>query len=179
MGIKKLARSSQYYFKDAMEKELECFHCGLCCIVWEIPITNEDMVREPKITEHVHIHKTKNINVIGNPDKITPCPFLDSNTNLCTIYETRPQRCREFKASPKMCMSAYIETTGIGVQASVEDWLAKGIQEHEVLAHIYGKYLQIKQLEVLEDFLIKTVNDEIKIKCPSKKSKVILDPMSG
>ena len=45
--------------------EALCLRCGLCCYDWEI--------RKGKLIIH----------------KESPCPYLDTATNLCTVYERR------------------------------------------------------------------------------------------
>lgn len=72
-----------------------------------------DMSREPKLWDvAVPIHKVGNPRTraymaehkmpfaIRKPHKGAACPFLDAN-NLCMIYETRPQICRDYPQGAK------------------------------------------------------------------------------
>ena len=56
-------------FVSAMKEGFDCRGCGTCCIVWKIPVTDEDITREPKLTEKVKDGFMEK----GGHD--LPCPF--------------------------------------------------------------------------------------------------------
>ncbi len=78
-----------------------CKNCDLCCQYITAPI------RKPKNKEDYSniiwqlLHE--NVNVFVDHDNdwhiefITPCSALDQKTKLCTIYESRPKICRDYK----------------------------------------------------------------------------------
>ena len=136
-------------FLGAMDKQIDCRRCGLCCIVWQIPITSEDVDREPVLENHLTIpldgiHRF----LMGSTEKNIPCPFYGRDKSECTIYETRPARCRTFIPTPRNCMSAYIETSGIGVDASVKEWREQGIDELTKASRIFAQYFKMIEREL-------------------------------
>jgi len=71
--------------------------CGRCCATLIIEATLRDAEREPRIKDLPTIKGfTDELEgyLLNGPDG--PCVFLDRNTMLCTIYETRPLVCRLF-----------------------------------------------------------------------------------
>lgn len=157
-------------FISAMTDGFDCRRCGTCCSVWKIPITDDDIINEPKLVENVEngfINK-----MIGNV--ISACPYYDI-LDGCTIYDTRPQACRDFKASPLKCMAAKINTTGLDVGKTVEEWKNQEIEEIVILSRIHTMYVQIlskilstkKRIiggktikdDLENDFLLKIVKD--------------------
>jgi len=93
-----------YHDPDECERCLEicatttcACRCGRCCQSLIIEATLRDAEREPRIKSLPTL--------IGVTDELEgyllngtggPCVFLDRNTMLCTIYETRPLVCRLF-----------------------------------------------------------------------------------
>ena len=155
-------------FVDAMNDGFECRRCGTCCIVWRIPVTDADVIREPLLKEYV-----KDGFMIKDSFS-SPCPFYDVEEG-CIIHKTRPQTCRDFKASPVKCMAARISTSNIDVGKTVEDWKEQGIDEATILSRIFSQYITML-MEVLKkknriiggttleddlerDFLLKTVKE--------------------
>lgn len=91
----------------------ECERCGKCCHQLSATMTLQDMNREPRLWEvAVPIHRVGNRKtrrfmlekghpfVIGKEKQGGPCPFLTTD-NLCLIYETRPQICRDYPQGAK------------------------------------------------------------------------------
>ncbi|MCK5604341.1 YkgJ family cysteine cluster protein [Candidatus Pacearchaeota archaeon] len=155
-------------FVSAMKEGFDCRRCGTCCIVWKIPVTDEDITLESKLTE-----KVKD-GFMEKGDHDLPCSFYNT-INGCSIYETRPQTCRDFKASPVKCMAAKISTTGIDINTTVEAWKERGLDELTILSNIYAKYVEIlvsvlkmkryviggktMKDDLEDDFLLKTVKE--------------------
>ena len=158
----------QHKFIDAMNKEFDCRRCGTCCIVWNIPVTEDDIVREPLLKEYVKdgFMMKESFN--------SPCPFYDVEEG-CIIHKTRPQTCRDFKASPVKCMAAKISTANIDVGVTVEKWKEEGIDEATILSRIFSQYIEMlvqilkKKNRIIggstleddleKDFLLKTVKE--------------------
>ncbi|KKN09022.1 hypothetical protein LCGC14_1050690 [marine sediment metagenome] len=157
-------------FISAMTDEFDCRRCGTCCAVWKIPVTDEDIIEEPLLAKKVEEGFMNKMS--GNV--ISACPFYHV-MNGCSIYETRPQACRDFVASPIKCMAAKINTTGLDVGKTIEDWKNKEIEEIVIVSNIYTMYIQIltkilgmkKRIvggktitdDLEDDFLLKTVKD--------------------
>jgi Fe-S-cluster containining protein len=82
-------------------KEIDCVTCANCCKQMTPTYTPKDMKR---IAAHLGItvaaFKDKWLyQEHGTGDWLnrnTPCQFLDLKTNLCTIYEVRPDDCAGF-----------------------------------------------------------------------------------
>ncbi len=74
--------------------------CGKCCRELIIEVSELDARREPKIRERGSPIKGINDEPVGyllnSKYGDHHCVFLDKNTNLCTIYSTRPLICRLF-----------------------------------------------------------------------------------
>ena len=87
-----------------MEKfdfQYKCENCGECCKNWNPANYNPDIVDENGV-----------------------CIYLNSN-NLCTIYETRPDFCRndlwyELQYKDKMSLEEYLHWQLIGCKALIE-----------------------------------------------------------
>lgn len=154
-------------FVQAMNDPFECRRCGTCCIVWKIPITDDDVEREPAFSlfsKDGFMEKQAN----GG------CVCYDVELG-CKSYETRPQSCRDFTASPTKCMAAKISTAGIDVGETVEKWKKQEIDEATILARIYSQYVDMltkilrtktyviggktMKDDLEKDFLLKTVKE--------------------
>lgn len=75
-------------------KDGKCTKCGNCCTAL-LPMTKEEL---KTIQRYV---KRKHIKIVEHKDKdvqfdIT-CPFRNDELRICTVYEVRPQICRDFK----------------------------------------------------------------------------------
>lgn len=79
-----------------MEFTYKCENCGECCKNWNPARYDRNIV-----------------------DKNGVCKYLDINTNLCTIYDTRPDFCRvdvqyEKCLKDKINWEEYIRLTKLG-----------------------------------------------------------------
>jgi Fe-S-cluster containining protein len=81
--------------------------CGDCCRLLILEAQVEDALVEPRIAENGDpIYQAPELTATGTRELIGyllnstenggACAFLDRQTNLCTIYETRPLMCRLF-----------------------------------------------------------------------------------
>jgi Fe-S-cluster containining protein len=94
-------------------KEVDCLACANCCKVMTPTFTKKDLKR---ISSHLEmtipefkkkwIKKERGTGDLIN--KSTPCQFLDLKTNLCNIYEVRPEDCAGFPHLPKKKMLDYM-----------------------------------------------------------------------
>jgi Fe-S-cluster containining protein len=100
--------SDECYWCLAMQPPVESScRCGDCCRRLLIEVTVEDAKREPIIKEQcgpifqsAELTKSGRRELIGfmlnSAKNDYACAFLDQQTNLCTIHETRPLVCRLF-----------------------------------------------------------------------------------
>ncbi len=84
--------------------------CGRCCESLLIEVTLRDAEREPRIAQEagpVYEGLSGNGELIGYilNGKDTACIFLDRQTKLCTIHDTRPLVCRVFNCDSDMLMN--------------------------------------------------------------------------
>lgn len=88
------------------EVKTQC-RCGDCCRHLILEAVAEDALVEPRIAEkgdpiyqHPELTASGTRELIGyllnSEENGGACAFLDRQTNLCTIYETRPLMCRLF-----------------------------------------------------------------------------------
>jgi Fe-S-cluster containining protein len=98
---------------DALASELhadafgriDCTRCANCCKTMRPGVSAEDIER---IAEHLGMsceaftaaYLEANQDKGGYRIKAAPCPFLGSD-DRCTIYEIRPENCREFPHTDK------------------------------------------------------------------------------
>ncbi|HMP16728.1 MAG TPA: YkgJ family cysteine cluster protein [Gemmatales bacterium] len=84
-----------------------CDQCGACCRTFPIYVTEADAQREPRIAQE----GCRNTNSRKYPLTLFPLPFheaccfLDSG-QLCTIYASRPEVCRELQPGTQQCQEA-------------------------------------------------------------------------
>lgn len=93
----KLDNSVQDIFKR-MLNEVDCTVCGNCCRIYEIELLDTDI---DKLSQFLNItigEFIEKYTMPGNETKIAfntrPCQFLCDNK--CSVYEARPQVCREY-----------------------------------------------------------------------------------
>lgn len=84
-----------------------CDGCGACCKTFPIFVTDEDAVLEPRLRSEGQ----RNSNSSQHPICLYPLPFHEAccflTTELqCSIYETRPQVCRDVEAGGPSCQEA-------------------------------------------------------------------------
>ncbi len=109
----------------AKQNEPQCARCGTCCRTLFVFVTPEDIAREPKLRiattrlknlpeEQATFGKYSNKYLLAAGWAI-PCPMLDSD-NLCTIYQTRPNICRQWEAENSECQRLRQKYSALGVQ---------------------------------------------------------------
>ncbi|MBI3884617.1 MAG: YkgJ family cysteine cluster protein [Opitutae bacterium] len=72
-----------------------CAGCGRCCHL-VVELRAGDVVEEKFVVEHDGV---RCMDQRGNG----ACVALDAATMLCTIYESRPQTCRDFTRGESLC----------------------------------------------------------------------------
>lgn len=84
---------------DAVWQQIDCTACAHCCKALQIVVDTKDIARLAKrLGMTIRAFSQKYVKV--EPDKTKrfntlPCPFLGAD-NLCTVYEDRPQACRDY-----------------------------------------------------------------------------------
>jgi len=95
---------------------VKCQRCGKCCCHAGVTLAIEDMSREPRLWDvavpiqqvgnpktRAFMAEKKHPWVIGGKKKRgDACVFLVGNN--CTIYETRPQICRDYPENGGKCI---------------------------------------------------------------------------
>jgi Fe-S-cluster containining protein len=92
--------------------ETDCLTCSNCCRVMTPTFTKNDVDR---ISKHFGLSsdafREKWLYLDKNGDwmnRTTPCQFLDLKTNMCSIYEIRPDDCAGFPHLTKKKMTDYL-----------------------------------------------------------------------
>jgi Fe-S-cluster containining protein len=101
----------------------ECDGCGACCAYYTIFASRQDAAREPRIAAET-LELGGWLETAKWAYKLHPLPFHESCCFLdagkrCTIYETRPDVCREFAAGAQPCQDARV-AKGLPPLAPVE-----------------------------------------------------------
>jgi Fe-S-cluster containining protein len=92
--------------------------CGKCCSAMLIEVSVRDAEREPRIAKEAgpiydDLSGTREIVGYLLNGKDGPCVFLDRETKLCTVHETRPLACRVFNCETDYPPS---DTRGLDVE---------------------------------------------------------------
>ena len=72
-------------------KNGKCTKCGNCCTAL-LPMTKDELKTIQRYVKRKHILIVRHI---GGLD--LTCPFRNDDLGICTIYEIRPQICRDFQ----------------------------------------------------------------------------------
>jgi len=94
-------------------REMDCLACANCCKVMTPTYKAKDIKRiasylEMTVTDFKKKWLKKERGTGDWINKTTPCQFLDLKTNMCNVYEVRPEDCAGFPHLPKKKMTAYI-----------------------------------------------------------------------
>ena len=85
----------------------KCSQCGICCRIFLVNLTEEEyrfgkyktQFEEYGLIDDFHKANLYGANTIKQKDDGT-CPYLKNN--ICSIYRTRPQACRDFFCTSKL-----------------------------------------------------------------------------
>ncbi|WP_158638330.1 YkgJ family cysteine cluster protein [Panacibacter ginsenosidivorans] len=88
-----------FKLNDEISEKVDCTKCGNCCRSLMINVNDADAAR---LSAHLQIDKEDFYNCYVERSSqgslavmnTIPCHFLDENK--CTVYEARPNECREF-----------------------------------------------------------------------------------
>jgi len=94
-------------------QEVDCLTCANCCKTMTPTFTTKDIRR---IAKHLNMRpidfKTRWLTYEKKDkdwvNKLQPCQFLDLSTNMCSIYEVRPDDCARFPHLTKKKMVEYM-----------------------------------------------------------------------
>jgi Fe-S-cluster containining protein len=83
---------------DEVMEQVDCTTCGHCCRTLQIVVDDFDIGRiarrlgeKPEVVKRKYVRREKDGELVFNRQ---PCPFLEGN--ICTVYEDRPQACRDY-----------------------------------------------------------------------------------
>ena len=99
---------------SADSTELVCDGCGACCKTFPVLVSIGDSARESRIKQEARQlpewQRTEEWEYQLHPLPFLPaCPFLAVD-NRCSVYATRPNPCRRFRAGSKECNEARART---------------------------------------------------------------------
>jgi len=100
---------------EAVFETLDCLTCGNCCRTTSPIIRERDLDR---LARHLRVKPGELIDAHMRMDedgdwvfRSAPCPFLDLNDNRCSVYEYRPQACREYPHTDRKNMAGILPLT--------------------------------------------------------------------
>lgn len=100
---------------EAAFDRIDCLACANCCKTTSPIFKERDIVR---IAKHLGLKvgdfTTRYLQRDEDGDWVlqsAPCSFLDLESNLCGIYEVRPQACREFPHTDRKNMREILGIT--------------------------------------------------------------------
>ena len=122
-------------FRQFMNKEHTCQRCGKCCSAYIITLTQEDLDREPKLLT-VSSPITPSEQEIRDRDKTycrttnttefnRRCPLYKDGVG-CSIYDTRPNVCRNYRPSFYACLHGRLGSVGF----SVKTWYSNNMDAY-------------------------------------------------
>ena len=113
-------------FVQFTNKERTCNKCGMCCIIYGIALTHGDLDREPKLTgasrpieqserekHNIDDKYRRMINTTGSNQR---CHFYKDGFG-CSIYENRPEICRNYIPTLSNCLKARMGHVGFNIEA--------------------------------------------------------------
>ncbi|MGL4206511.1 MAG: YkgJ family cysteine cluster protein [Aeromonadaceae bacterium] len=81
--------------------DITCANCSACCC--RMPVL---VIADPLVPEHYIVDDEASGLSFMAQGEDGWCVALDRNTMLCTIYELRPQICRDFAMGGHECLQA-------------------------------------------------------------------------
>ena len=80
-----------YYFT----KDGKCSGCGNCCSNL-LPMSRKEIEIIRKYMKKHHIKESKRLFPLSKKAIDMICPFRDNDKGICTVYEVRPEICKQF-----------------------------------------------------------------------------------
>ena len=100
--------------------ETDCLKCARCCRATGPLLTKQDIGRiskkqgmKPADFEKQYLRVDEDGDWVM---KSLPCPFLELNTNKCTIYEYAPKACRQYPHTDHANMKSILGLTETNVR---------------------------------------------------------------
>jgi Fe-S-cluster containining protein len=99
---------------DEVFETIDCLECGNCCKTTSPIFYNRDIERLAKhfrikpgefIDKYLRIDEDKDYVL-----RVAPCPFLGAD-NYCSVYEDRPNACREYPHTDRKRMDQILDLT--------------------------------------------------------------------
>ncbi len=99
---------------EAIFAETDCLACANCCKTTSPIFTNRDVER---LAKSMRVRPAEFVDRYLRTDedsdyvlKQSPCTFLNDD-NTCSVYDDRPQACREYPHTDRRKMSAILDLT--------------------------------------------------------------------
>ena len=73
----------------------KCSGCGGCCSNL-LPMSQKEVDVIHRYIKKRHIKECKHLLPVAKPAFDMTCPFRDNDRKICTIYEVRPEICKQF-----------------------------------------------------------------------------------
>lgn len=121
---------------DEAFQEIDCLQCANCCKTTSPIFRDVDIERlakhlrmKPGALIDQHLHMDEDGHYVLN---VAPCPFLGAD-NFCSVYEHRPQACREYPHTNRKHMHQILDLTATNTQVcpaaqSVVEKISKVLQ---------------------------------------------------
>lgn len=100
---------------DAAFERNDCLTCGNCCRTTSPIIRERDLDR---LAKHLRVRPgdliDQHLRMDDDGDWVfrsAPCPFLDLSDNRCSVYEHRPQACREYPHTDRKHIASILPLT--------------------------------------------------------------------
>jgi Fe-S-cluster containining protein len=131
-------------------KDTNCLGCANCCKVMSPTYTFQDIKR---ISAHFNMRmkdfKEKWLEFDKKEgdwmNKSRPCQFLDLKTNMCSIYDIRPDDCAQFPHLTKKGMKNYLHVHRQNIEycPATYKWVEK-LQERVILSKMDVKKIALQ-----------------------------------
>ncbi|MDA7743072.1 YkgJ family cysteine cluster protein [Flavobacteriales bacterium] len=100
---------------DAVFETVDCLACGHCCKTTS-PIFKERDIQRIAKAQRMSISRFSQQYLKRDDEgdwvlKSAPCAFLEEDTNACSIYDVRPQACREYPHTDRKNMAGILNLT--------------------------------------------------------------------
>ncbi|MFP5471086.1 MAG: YkgJ family cysteine cluster protein [Bacteroidia bacterium] len=118
MNTRKVDEFFHTLHDEAFEK-IDCLKCANCCKTTSPLFRNIDIERLSKHLKIKEQHFTETYLKIDEDGdyvfKSAPCPFL-MDDNYCSVYESRPNACREYPHTNRKKMQQILKLTATNAQ---------------------------------------------------------------
>ena len=85
---------------DKVFERIDCLKCGNCCSTISPMISDNDIQKMAKALKSKPSEITSGYLLLDNDNdyvfKSVPCPFINAENNLCSVYGSHPRACREY-----------------------------------------------------------------------------------